>query len=492
LKFYLSVILILTLFTSIFIFIVKPHNLGVSPDSVFYIEAAKNFSEGKGIVNNQNKLINHWPPVYPIVLGTCALVTGADVFEIGIYLNAFLIILYGFILVVILKELKLPSILSYLLLLLLIFGLPTTVYQFFWSEGLFLVFFIATILFFVKWTKYNNWKFILLAGIFSGLFFITRYAGIGFIAGFSLFTLIRKNTIHLRIRNLIIYLLPIVIAFLIWHLYANSFGQQSLDRKLYFKPIEFSKIKMGLSTLYHWFISYTYISLPLLITIFVYYILELKKYDKKKIMPFNWFVVLLILLIFSYLSFLIFSILTLDSLTPLDNRILSPIFPVLVILLGLALNFFIQRKSTNRITYILIILLITNALISSLEVWKSHYQNGKGFTNEIYTSSEMLKNVSQNEDITIFSNHIYLLRFYSTSKAKFLPRKVFQREKVANKAYKKDIDTMKQLVSNGLGEVAYFNHPANRYLMLKEDILKEFKHFDIKHLKDGIIVRKPK
>lgn len=491
-KFYLGVILILILFGSTFVFIVKPYNLGVSPDSVFYLEAAKSFSEGKGIVNNQNKLINHWPPVYPMVLGTCALVTGIDVIEIGVFLNAFLIILYGLILVVVLKELKLPNILSYLLLLLLLVGLPTTVYQFFWSEGLFLVFFMATILFFLKWIKYYNWKFILFAGIFSGLFFITRYAGIGFIAGFSLFTLIRKDTIYSRIRNLIIYLLPIIIAFLIWHFYTNSFGQQSLDRKFYFSLIKFSKIKMGVSTFYSWFINYTYVTLPLLATIFIYYILELKKSYKKDLIKFNWFATLLILLIFSYISFLIFSISTFDSLTPLDNRILSPIYPIFLILLGLVLNFFIYRTNTNKITYILIILLLANTSKSSTEVWKSHYHDGRGYANKLYKSSEMLKNVSQNEDITIYSNQIYLLRFYSESKTKFLPRKVFHKEKVANKGYKKDIAKMKKSVLNGLGEIAYFNHPVNRYLMLKEDILKEFKNFDIEHLKDGIIVRRPK
>jgi hypothetical protein len=68
-----------------------PHGAGVSPDSVKYISAARNFIDGNGLMHlgNDGGLVplTLWPPLYPLLLSTGSLFD-LDPWEVGRYLNA--------------------------------------------------------------------------------------------------------------------------------------------------------------------------------------------------------------------------------------------------------------------------------------------------------------------------------------------------------------------------------------------------------------------
>jgi len=432
-----------------------------------------------------------------MTLGAFSSVTGMEVLEAGKYFNALLIFLLGLVLVAIFKKLKIDIITTHSLLILLLFSLPITVYIFFWSEGLFLLLSCITIYIILEWINNADPKLLFLAGIFSGLFLMTRFVGAGFIIGFAVFVFFSKGNIYKKVKNTIIYSFPIVLSVVIWHFYTASFNEESMNRKFLFHMITWGKIKAGFSTIYSWFISYSFVSLPLIFTILVFYLFELKKSSVRSwqyVSNYKKPVFLLFLLILCYLLFMAVAMLFFDTGTSLDNRRLTPIFPVIIIILSIVFNYFFSNKNTIKVTVLLMILLITNVSMSSYDVWISHYNNGTAFTNKTLRNSEVLKTISKDKETTIFSNSPHLLRFYSDSDLEFLPRKFHKRVRIptSTKNFKKELRNMKEVVDNGDGEIVYINKPRTRRVMEKDEILKTFKNYEIIQLKDGFIVQKPK
>lgn len=494
LKTYAIPAILLLIFCSVFVFFTTPYNLGISHDSVFYIEAAENFSAGNGIIDDNGKLVNHWPPVYSIVLGISSLLTGLEVISLGIGLNIFLIILFGILFFFILKELGLNLIVSNLMLLLLLTGLPLTVYRCFWSEGLFFVFLLTTLYLIISWAKKKELNLVLLAGLISGLFFLTRYAGIGFIGGFSLYILLYKNTLKNKIKALAAYLVPTIVVFFIWYFYTKSFGQPSINRKFIFHLVEIAKIKAGLLSIFSWFINdvYLYFSASLIFIIGVFYIIKIKlNYDSFKLYfrKHRSIVSLLFTLIAIYPFFLLFSISFFDPTTPLNTRILAPLYPLILIITGVLVNFFFELNYKD-ISYLLIFILVFNSAASSFTVWKSHFKRGLGYNSKAYQQSDILKVVPQNSDLILFSNETSALRFYSKSKTKHLPRKFINRQLEKNIKLPERIQELKNLLDKAKGQIVYFNTLNDGHFMTKEELLNEFTDYKIKHYEKGVIISK--
>ena len=488
---------ILTILIAIFfILIAQPFNLGVSSDSVSYLEVARNFSEAKGIVNNNNQLVNHWPPGYPILLGTSAWLTGIDVFNIGLYVNSILLIIFGFSFIFIFKELKLNYLIIRALPFLLLCSRSSIVFFKFWSEGLFLTLMSIAILFFIKWMKESSYKYILLAGVFSGLFFITRYAGLGIIAGFVLFIFLSKKSILFKFKNITFYLLPIALFYFIWFYYSSLFDLPSMDRKIILHIIELDTIKDGFFTIVKWFAGHRFIEISILLFIVVILLLlsKVKKYFSKftiYIKNWNRIVFFALLLIVTYIGVIVFSISLFDAHTPLNNRILSLIFPFVVILLGVLLNFFIVEKQLIKSFYLLTSILLFTVFLSSFFLWKRQYLYGNGYTGITYKNSQVLNYIKTNDHnkIDIFTNGYDVIYFYTAVKRKQIPIVRHGQISQPNLSYNDDLLKMKTAIQDKKAQLIYFDEITWRwYFMSREDILKEFETFNIQYFDDGFII----
>lgn len=489
---------VLTILIAIFfIIIAQQFNLGVSPDSISYLEVARNFSEAKGIVNNNNQFVNHWPPGYPILLGTSAWLTGIDVFDIGLYVNSILVVIFGFSFIFIFKELKLDNLIIRVLPLLLLCSRSSIVFFMFWSEGLFLALMSITILFFIKWMKKESYKYILLAGVFSGLFFITRYAGLGIIAGFVLFIFLSKKTILFKLKNSTLYLLPIGLFYFIWFYYSSLFDLPSMDRKVILHIIQLDIIKDGVITIAKWFAGHKFIetSLLLLIVAILLLLSKVKKYFLNfttYIKSWNKIVFFTLLLIVTYTGAIVFSISLFDAHTPLNNRILSPLFPFVVILLGIFLNFFIVEKQLLKNFYLLTFILLLSVSLSSFFLWKRQYIYGSGYTGVAYKNSQVLKYIktSSSNKIDIFTNGHDVIWFYTALKTYKIPIEVYAQTNQPNLSYNDNLLKMKAAIQKGKAQLIYLDEITWRwYFMSREDILAEFEVFDIQYFDDGFLIK---
>lgn len=66
----------------------REYGPGVSSDSAFYLSSAENFAKGRGFINFEGNPLVDWPPLYSFVLGVIHKLTGANVLQVGRYLNA--------------------------------------------------------------------------------------------------------------------------------------------------------------------------------------------------------------------------------------------------------------------------------------------------------------------------------------------------------------------------------------------------------------------
>lgn len=485
------------LFAIILIFINKPNNLGATFDSAYYLEAARNFSEGNGLTDNHGQLVNLWPPGYPLLLGTISRFFGVDVLEVGIFLNSFLLLIFIFPFIFILREFNLSYSIIISSTIILLFSLPCTIFSMFWSESLFLGLLTFSLLFIIKWSKTNKPVYLLLAGIFIGLSFITRYAALGFIAGFSFFLLFFQNKILHKLKNILIFLFPFILTLFIWSLYTHSYKQPAMEREISLHLINTQKIKTGVSVIFGWFIPNIfniYIRFFILILIifpiiFLFRLKDFRSHFWEHCQKYKLYIFLFLTLVLSYLAFVIFSISFLDRSIPLDNRILSPIFPIFLILIMIFLNILIANHLSKIIPYIIILLLLINIPLTSFPVWNTHFHEGTGHSSVKFKYSETLNYTLINPPRNVFSNAPDLLSFYKVPVSlNYVPEKFSYMTGKANNLFLKEVFEMKNAVKNNNAHIIIFSKINRGFLMSEGEILKEFHDFRITQFKDGFLI----
>jgi hypothetical protein len=154
--------------------------IGVSPDSVTYISAARNFYHGNGLIGFDNIPLVVFPACYPIFLGAVSFVTRLDPVIYGAVMNgllfAFLLYLCGAIMngfYFFLRWYKLV-----ILSCLVLSPCLLEIYSMLWSETLFI---LLTILFMITIRNYfqkHSVPSLISVSLVVALACVTRYAGI--------------------------------------------------------------------------------------------------------------------------------------------------------------------------------------------------------------------------------------------------------------------------------------------------------------------------
>lgn len=186
---------------------INPYGSALTPDSLNYLEIARNIADGNGlstanrVFEAEQKFIPStvWPPLYPYLLSWFV----SDDFSQGPYASAnlALILLAGFALSIywLFRGIYKSSLVGLLAAVVMIVSLPVvTVYTYAWSETVFCLLVVLTILSTVSildgsYTSSTSWSYMALAISLIGLFY-TRYIGIVFLISFLLLLIFKwKN-----------------------------------------------------------------------------------------------------------------------------------------------------------------------------------------------------------------------------------------------------------------------------------------------------------
>jgi len=393
--------------------------LGLSDDSYFYLYPAVDFSQGLGWSINF-----HYPPLVTAVL-LIPTAFGIDPLHAFRYIN---ILLYATNCVVFCLVIYYISKSNLLVILsgagYLCLGVIFELHAWAMSEALFVNLTLMGILFLLLWIRLAVKPYLFLSALCFGLSITTRYLGItGLAAGTLIVFICSKKQ---RGRNTLGYLvtgaLPAIILFIgLWIRY----GVIS-DRKIAIYPLNYGLINQGINAFVTSFIPGRFVNgfetiwlvglIVILIVLGLALILSYRDQDlANRIISPAW-----LLACYGY-AFVVIYLFTVcigraffDPLIPFDDRLLSPVVIVSILLIAALLtnkwsDFGTPLKSV-------IILFITGLVamnsIRSYQLIQSYHDSGRGYSSARDHVSETYRYLRLHPDAPIYSNAPAALYFW--------------------------------------------------------------------------------
>ncbi len=286
------------------------YGIGVSPDSAYYIVAARSLAAGQGLRFNGEPLV-HWPPGYPLLLAGLGVV-GVEPLEGA---RAFAILLYA-------ANVALVCWVAFLLsgrsaiagigagVLLLVSPEMLHFHVMAWSEPPFLCLTFLSLLLFCR-SLDRGGSLTAAAGLCAGAALLTRFVGFTLLPPFLLcIAVCRPEAGRRRVRETLLFLCPAILPMTAWQLYNRAVAHAASVRAFAFHP-------PGVSS-------------AMLIAVAALAAAEIgRRFGRGRLRgPCGVETVLslwLLAFLVTYCSLVYFSLCFLDALTPLDGRIMSPV-----------------------------------------------------------------------------------------------------------------------------------------------------------------------
>ena len=339
-----------------------PHGLGVSPDSASYLKGASGMLSGQGL----SYLSTQWPPLYPAAVAAFGAVFHADVMLGARVLNALLYGLNYLLLVTLLKRF-IPSAewLAVVMAALICLQPPLALIHYYaWTEPLFMALMLGDILLLLSMQQRSSqaWYRALLI-LFATLALLTRYTGLAMpmLNAAAIFAFSTEAKMWVRLRRAVVQLLIPMMIFAPWTLHRGVGDSAATARKIVFRALPLDTLQHALSTIGHWllpagagngthwlktlapWLGALLLCLPLGCLLFAVllnklsaqpslrqgragFASELCSPDQIPLMVGSSYVLIYLSLLYGAISFF-------DNKVPFDNRILAPVFPVLMVLL---------------------------------------------------------------------------------------------------------------------------------------------------------------
>lgn len=468
--------------TGITLFLCTPWGLGLSPDSVAYVNGAIRFLAS----GNLNTLSTHWPPLYPLLLAAFGSLAndspllGARIFHALLLGSNLLLFSEGF------QRIGLKPLVALVLgFLVAIHPVMLGVHIYAWTEPAFISLLILDLLlldrFLAGFPVNYSQKLALSLAVVAGLASLLRYAGLAIVLcnmlAVALYTSSTETGKRIRLAAeqaciSLLMLLP-------WLLFNLSRSSSMANRTLTYHRPRLDFLEHGLSTLGRWFWdeSLVVIFLSVCVWIVVHHI-RFSNYKNTK------FSAVAALFALVYMWFLIASISFMDAATPLDDRILSPIFVVLVVVIA-GLATLLDRPAGIAFVITMLVFALALPLHFSLDLLQFSRINGLEFASRQWQETPIVQRLrTMNSDFRVATNTPEIFSLYLPQKASMLPYKLEPTSRKTNAFYAEEVSslaTTQHLIAI-IGEVNFRSYLTSR------DEIEELEKFEkIYAGVDGII-----
>ena len=466
------VALLVSVVTSI-LYISTAWGTGTTPDSIEYLLAAK------ALINpSESSFINaHWAPLYPVLLGVSIAIFD-NLIESARWLH---IILFGLntllFFVIALRVTKLSNLFATITTLAFSLSpISLNIHYMMWSEVPFMTTLLLLILSFYYWVGHKTNRTLVYIAILLATLCLIRYAGVAFVGSFCLFLFLstKGKVLPRLVRFSILGIVSVLPTFLFMWV-ANLHTETTATRHITVHIIDWTRVSSVPRLLLQWFAgeqaALSYIMLLVISVSMVNLIRQRSscntKLPKKKLGLF------LSLTPFLYILFLFVSISFLDYYTPIDNRLLFPIWPFFLLLIVLALQSIRNYKIRRLAIALFFIPLLAIGIPYSLENTIGRTQMGSGFLSPRFRHQPIMAVTAHLCD-TIYSNAPNVIKLYWGYDAQELPR-IF--DPVNTEPYPFFEDEMNIVITqclNGNARIVYFNalawrqyYPNKSYLLEK-------------------------
>jgi hypothetical protein len=179
----------------------------------------------------------------------------------------------------------------------------------------------------------------------------------------------------------------------------------------------------------------------------------------------------------TYALFLVVSISFFDANTPLDERILSPLFVSGFLLCAIALSIFVHRTGHRWALRFIIsfaaVLLAVFSLRASLLWSLSSFEEGIGFNHLRWHQSKLLSSVSAlNEHAVIYSNSPEAIYIHTRRGSYSIPRVLNKVSAGQNTAMTDEIELMRERLDTKAGYLVYFSTIQSEAWLNAEDLAR--------------------
>lgn len=456
---------------AIVFWLTTPWGIGLSVDSVQYLEMAETLRDESPLYN----LGTHFPPLYPFLIN---LIGGFSdtLTEAARVLQFFVLYLIAGLAGTLVYKLSGGSRIAGLLIILAItfrwdlFFL----WHFAWSEPVFVALLLGHYLLILKWINSKKAMDLVFAGLILGLTCLTRYAGAPFAGVSIIFVLIislSRNSDDV-VRKVGQFLAGFFLPLISWGGIALVFGAAGASRKFGFKGLPSDKLLEGMQVIGFWFghghgpAVGAFIAGFISFSCFNYF-----RYADKNARIVT---AMFLLSVVGYIGFIIFSLIFIDAHIELHSRILFPSLILLMLVIGITIgNQVMHGKVLTQIGGILVLLFFaTGSLLPMYAKAMSRITYGEGFANAHLKNLDVWKNKERYLQNKIVSNSPELIKIHMEAKASLAPRKYNAVTGEATHDFDEQMQHLKLSVLNGETTFIYFSVLAWRdYLPSERDIL---------------------
>jgi hypothetical protein len=454
------------------------HGIGIAPDSVSYLEAARNLAAGRGVTTTEAdgaelRPLTRFPPLYPVALAAITRL-GPDALDAARWLN---LVLFGAN--VVLSSLLmarcapgsrwLPALAAVLMAsspeIVMLHGMAL-------SEPLFLLFAFSGLLLLSLHLETPKGRTLLAASLLVALAFLTRYLGGALVATGILAILLAPNARpQRRIKEAAAFAAISALPIVLWVLHNRLGGASATGRRFAFHPIDADAISVAIGTLEHWLLVQHVGAAPAwlfaagLLLCTVHWLASGAARAAGAALPRT-----LALFVLAYLFLLLASICFFDAATPLNGRILSP---VLVAMLVLALAGARARIRPGQ-SSIFKILAASLALIFSFGYARESSQWAReraaagptGFASLAWQSSETVRRVAElPASSRIYSNARDAILLLTGRPTRWLPAPVDAETRLPRPSYAAELEAIRTDLRAGGVSLVWFDRVSWRWYL---------------------------
>ncbi len=456
--------------------------IGLYPDSVVYIAAARSLLAGKGLLSfgpDGNWVpLTHFPPLFPLLLATSRL-WGQDPIDGARWVAAFSFTATIFLTGLMLMKLRplshgLPVLGGFLVLAA---GALLPVYLVCYSEAVFIPLVLAGAYLLIRYIEDKRaWRLTLFSACL-GLALLTRYAGAAFVlaAGVCLW-IFYPAPLKERLKVCVLMAGISALPTAIWLARNLVLAGGGTDRAFVLHPPGWPQIDQIGRTLASWLIpSELGIASAdligwLLAVLFAcgvgFYLWKrlprLKTDGPVGPIPGPLLVSVLGTFILVYFLFLLVSITFFDALTEFDARILSPVYiPTIIILLVIGSEFWEKsvRKASVRLPALMaLVVCLTLFPIRGLMLVINSHVFGWGYANISWRDSALMQRVNDIPlDQPVITNELDGVYILTGRLALPVPEKIDPTTLMANPRYLANLESLQEVLQKEQGWVAWFD-----------------------------------
>lgn len=483
---------------------ITAQGVNASPDSLNYVEVARNLLQGNGFFAF-DKAMTHYPPGYSLLLSGVGFFTQGDILLaarlIAIFLFGVNLSLLAFLAYICTKQ---SWVAMGCVILIFLSSVPTlSVHAAALSEAPFITFSIAGFIFLAHHTVRPNAYLLVLASLMIGFAAATRYIGIVLfpVVILAIF-LLGNQSFKRKVRDSFVFAIIACAPLLFWLIRNVYIAQTATNREFGFHPIGLHHAKIFITCMHNFILPISsisiiqrtiYVVIAVMLIVVSCMILYKKGYIKQNAMSVSIILPSILIIYFLlYVVFLIVSISFVDASNDPDYRILLPIYlPLTVVCLSIFKSLSVVLNQ-RLIWYGYVLVMLFSVSINAaraIPMAADIHSHGSGFTARYWTESKTLAALAEVPTIIkIYSNGPDVIRFLVGRHTLPIPTKGTMGTLQENKEYQEQLNKMINDCKEGRAIIAYFNRLSWRtYLPSKQEIESIGNMQVIDRFDDGVI-----